>query len=150
MFKRILIAHDGTELADKAFDYGIDLAEKYKASITVMSVIKEKPLSLIFLLPLGATVPIYPTNLKETIFNNRKEIILENIEEIKQKNSNLQIRGKFVEGDPAEKILEVADEEKNDLIVMGSSGIHGLKRLIFGSVSDSVRINSEIPILIIK
>ncbi len=150
MFKKILIAHDGTELADKAFDYGVNLAETYQAELTVMSVVEESIVPYFSFTPFGGGVPVYPTNLKETLFKRRKMMLLEDIEEVKKECPNLIVSAKIVEGHPAEKIIEVAETEKFDLIVMGSTGVHGLKRLIFGSVSDTVQIESTIPVLIIK
>jgi nucleotide-binding universal stress UspA family protein len=54
------------------------------------------------------------------------------------------------EGIPADEILKVADEEKVDLIVVGSNGKKGLNRLITGCVSYEVERNSSVPVIVEK
>jgi nucleotide-binding universal stress UspA family protein len=115
-----------------------------------MSVLQGSIIPYMSFTPFGGGVPVYPTNMKEILFKKRKKMLIEEIEEIKKEMPSLKISGKLIEGDPADRIIEVAETENFDLIVMGSSGVHGLKRLIFGSVSDTVRIESEVPILIVK
>ncbi len=60
-----------------------------------------------------------------------------------------KVEPRVMQGSPAEKILEVANKEGVDLIVMGTHGRKGLERAIFGSVCDKVVRNSKIPVLTI-
>lgn len=57
---------------------------------------------------------------------------------------------RVVYGEPSEKIVEVAVEEKTDLIVMGTHGRTGLDRMLMGSVAESVLRNASCPVLFIK
>jgi len=66
-------------------------------------------------------------------------------------NSGLfTIRTIVREGVPADEILKVADEEKVDLIVVGSNGKRGLNRLITGCVSYEVERNASVPVIVEK
>ena len=53
-------------------------------------------------------------------------------------------------GDPAEAILDVAEEERADLIVVGSKGMHGNRRFLLGSVPDKVSHHAPCSVLIIR
>lgn len=150
MFSKILVAHDGTDLGERALDYGVELAEKYQAQLTVISVIELQTLPVISFSPLGGGIPAYTPNIRESLRKRRKNLLLEDLQEIKKENPSLEVTMKLLEGDPADRIVEMAEEDQFDLIVMGSSGISGLKRVFFGSVSDKVKTESKIPILIVK
>jgi nucleotide-binding universal stress UspA family protein len=63
---------------------------------------------------------------------------------------DVQVQVMFEEGKPYEKILEVADELKADLIILGSRGKAGLERALFGSVAGKVARLCEVPVLIVK
>ncbi len=54
-----------------------------------------------------------------------------------------------VDGEPAEKILDTAGEEKVELIVMSTHGRTGFKRWVFGSVANRVLVHSSVPVLMV-
>lgn len=56
----------------------------------------------------------------------------------------------IVEGEPAEAIIEYAEEISADLIVMGARDQSRLKKMLFGSVSEKLSAKSDIPVLIVK
>ena len=53
-------------------------------------------------------------------------------------------------GDPAETVLDIAEEEESDLIVMGSRGFGTFRRLLMGSVSSQVLAQAHCPVLVVK
>ena len=53
-------------------------------------------------------------------------------------------------GDPAEAILDVAEEQDADLIVVGSKGMHGSRRFLLGSVPDKVSHHAPCSVLIVR
>jgi len=55
----------------------------------------------------------------------------------------------MLKGNPAEKILEFAETQKVDMIVVGSTGKSGIKRFMLGTVSEKVVRNSKIPVLVV-
>jgi nucleotide-binding universal stress UspA family protein len=72
------------------------------------------------------------------------------LEGIKPTDKELKVDYLVVEGDPARAILKSAAERDCDLIVMGSHGRSGLKRLLFGSVAERVIRKATCPMLIVK
>jgi nucleotide-binding universal stress UspA family protein len=53
-------------------------------------------------------------------------------------------------GDPAARIIEIAEERKVDLIIMGSRGLSGIRRLFTGSISDKVANQAACPVMIVR
>lgn len=56
----------------------------------------------------------------------------------------------IVEGNPAEEIVRLAEEQSVDLIVMGTLGSSGIERFLLGSVADKVIRSSRIPVLTVR
>jgi len=75
---------------------------------------------------------------------------LEAVEKLKEKsNSDVKLTLKIAEGSPADVILETIENEKIDLVVMGSSGKSGFDRLILGSVAEKVVKAAECSVLVV-
>jgi len=63
-----------------------------------------------------------------------------------EKGDKIDISYRIVPGKPAEKILQVSEEEDIDLIVMGSTGLGSIGRFLLGGTSSKVKANTNIPI----
>ena len=72
------------------------------------------------------------------------------LQSFSESNPPLRYEERYVEGIPVSAILSVAAEEKADLIVMGTTGRSGLKRLILGSVAEEVTRRAPCPVLTLK
>jgi nucleotide-binding universal stress UspA family protein len=68
----------------------------------------------------------------------------------KHGDSGVNIESMVVEGYPSAAIIDVAEKKSADLIVMGSHGRSGLKRLWIGSVAESVVREAPVPVLIVR
>ena len=147
MIKKILVAFDGSKHAQETLDFALDLAEKCSADVTVLSVAQHAttPLGMI-----GTPVPgeIIETYSKE-VMDSTAKALAEAVEKAKEK-TNVKIEPKLMEGRPADTIIQVAEEEKFDLIVIGSRGLSGIKKFFLGSVSNEVVNHSKCPVLIVK
>lgn len=145
MFRKILLAYDGSENAKNALNVAIDLASKYKAKLFVIEVVDTNAIS------------ISDLNRASSLSVNRV------IEEIKSKasgdikecirlaqNNGVEADGDVLEGDPASEILKYSEEIKADLIVTGCRGMSRWKRLLIGSVSSRVVSESKVPTLVVK
>ncbi|MEM3637019.1 MAG: universal stress protein, partial [Thermoproteota archaeon] len=64
--------------------------------------------------------------------------------------SNIEADGDVLEGDPASEILRYCEEKNADLIVTGCRGMSKWKRLLIGSVSNSIVSESKVPVLVVK
>ena len=139
MFKRILLAVDGSDHALRAAKVAADLARSMKSELRV--VIAYEP------------IPWYlgEPNLQDAI-NAR----LKDAQNILQKavasvgDVPDEIHTELIEGDSAEAIIEVAKTRNSDVIVMGSRGLGTLAGLLLGSTSQKVVAHAPCPVLIVR
>jgi len=142
MFKKILVAYDGSDHAMRALDVAIDLAKKYEAKLDIVEVVDTAAL-------LGMGVAPIPGEVIQQVYSKANN-------DINQAKSRAQsqgvkdVEGVVLEGDPATAILEYAGKNGVDLIVTGSRGLSTFKRLILGSVSTKLVQEAKVPVLVIK
>ena len=147
MIKKILVATDGSNLADKSLDFALDLAKKYSAEITILTVV-DLPSNSFWVQ--GTTfAPISSQKYLEKLEKFHKKILTEAVKKAKA-STQISVTKRLLDGRPAEKIIEVAKEGSFDLIVMGSRGLGGIKEFFLGSVSDRVADEASCPVLIVK
>jgi len=139
MYKKILVPTDGSEFAKKAQKHALFLSKVSGAEIIAVSVTENN-----FVNGLPLDDEVYQLN---QILKERSE---ENLKEFDELNEDdLKITHVIREGSPARVILEVAQEEDVDLIVMGSSGKSGFDRFIMGSVADKVVNSAKCAVLVV-
>ncbi|WFS62668.1 universal stress protein [Pseudodesulfovibrio thermohalotolerans] len=135
---RILLPVDGSRLSDAAADMAIDLAGSE---------------GTVFLLNVRRTVP---TALGQPNANELLEYLNRNAEEImahyraKLSNAKVDFQELIVGGDVADVIANVADNERCDIIVIGSKGKSDLEGLFLGSVTHKVLQVTSKPVLVVK
>ena len=145
MFKKILLAYDGSENARKALNVAIDLALKYKAKLFIVEVVDTNSISVS---DLRGTSSLDINRVIEEIKTKASGDIRECIK--LAQDSNIEADGDVLEGDPASEILRYCEEIKADLIVTGCRGMSRWKRLLIGSVSSRVVSESKVPTLVVK
>jgi len=163
MIKTILVPTDGSEHAEKAVVLAADIAEKYQARLVFLHVLRHGPLpetlrhmadvervasvgsspaSAPFAAVPLAHFPAGVVNRKEDTSEEVYEFVgqqaLRRAEEIAKGNGVRATKTVMGDGDPARLILEHADKEGANLIVMGCRGLSDLKGLLMGSVSHKV------------
>ncbi|MFW6117347.1 MAG: universal stress protein [Thermoproteota archaeon] len=150
MIEKLLVALDGSEPADEALNCALDLAEKYSASVTLLTVVR--PIVVPQVSP--ATVPPLAPQIKQRyergLKEGHKKILSEALQKSNEVNPNLDISTKLLEGNPSQQIVDFAKKEDFDMIIMGSRGLGGFKELFLGSVSDRVADKAHCPVLIVK
>jgi nucleotide-binding universal stress UspA family protein len=148
MFKHLLLPTDGSKLADRAVQRGIEFAKEIKAQVTAVHVIPEFTMMAdeSFVLPTSADLKRrYDKEAKA-----RAEKMLAKIGERAQA-AGVKSEGIAVMGDrPYEEIIETAKKRKCDLIVMASHGRRGLSGLLLGSETSKVLTHSKIPVLVVR
>jgi nucleotide-binding universal stress UspA family protein len=146
MFKHILIATDGSELARKASDAGLELARSLGARVTAVKV--TEPLDP---LVVAAAMERGVSNV-EAVYAERAAAEAE--QTLKALSTAAQARGvvcdtvHVTDKTPAEGIVDTAKQRGCDLIVMASHGRRGLSRLLLGSQANKVVTLSPVPVLI--
>lgn len=138
MIRKILAAYDGSESADKAYAYALDMAKKYEAELLVLSV---------------ARPPEPPEDVEtEAMLESAEEHYEEQFASMKRRAAAEGIRAKFkvAVGHPAEQIIYYADDGDADLIVMGHRGKGFFERLLLGSISKQVVHYANCAVLIVR
>ena len=148
MFKNILIAIDGSELAAKGLSYGLQLAASLGAKATVMVATEIwSPLNVAYDAESGA---INPTETYERIAADAARRVLATAESAAKEKG---VAGEFVhvpDRHPADGILQTAKEKGCDLIVIASHGRRGVQKVLMGSVTTEVVTHSKIPVLVVR
>jgi nucleotide-binding universal stress UspA family protein len=147
---KILVAIDGSEHSDRALNYALDLAEKYSAEIMLLSVAQP----LVATGPMFVTQPLMPPESTvmyvKGIETAHEKMLAEALKKAKHSKPDLTISKMLINGRPADEIVKLANQEKFDLIVMGSRGMGRIKEFFLGSVSDRVADEANCPVLLVK
>ena len=147
MYKRILIATDGSPLSDKAVKQGLGLAQLSEASVVALKVVPRYPRSYF-----EGGVPVDASDIKR-IEQQWAEAAQTMVDAVKTKGSKqgVEVKAVIAKSDlVAEAIIAAAKKHKCDLIVMASHGRKGLKRLLLGSETQHVLTHSHIPVLVLR
>ena len=132
--KRILVAYDGGAPARRALDTAIELAKKFDAHLTVVSVVPVRP----------GRAPMDPWD--------DPAVHLQELEDAKAIIAERLIGAELLEpfGDPARTIERLARDGEYDLVVVGSRGLGPLSRFFQGSVSEHVATHADTQVLIAR
>ncbi len=144
MFKKILVAFDGSLYARRALDLACSLAKVHNSKLTVLYVIPYGP-------PLQKLSSGLPKPDREYLEFLRKqaEMIIEGAKEIVEK-SGVDADFEILEGHPVERICWYAAEGKFDLVILGKRGADAVKKLGMGSVSERVVRACDRNVLIVR
>ena len=146
MIRKILVALDGSDCAERALDFALDIAHQYSAEIQLLSVVIPcfLPSQSMYLLKSEAIDDC--VKQLEIAFRG---ILSEAEGKVKKEKPYLKVSTKLETGDPSEKIVETAKRGNFDIIVMGSRGL-GRRDYALGSVSSKVADHAPCPLLIVK
>jgi nucleotide-binding universal stress UspA family protein len=145
MLRRIVVATGGSEWSDHALRYALDLAVQYRVD-EVLVVYVVPPTARVTVDPMGMVVlPPAP----ETAPSATGEEVLARAA-AEARNRGIACRTILRHGPVADEIVKVAAEERVDLLVVGSRGLSGIRRLLLGSISNEVAVKAPCPVLIVK
>ena len=149
MYNKILLPTDGSKNSEKAIAHALTIAEFEDAEIIILNVVDS----------------VYLTGLPEEDLITKSEMILEEeskkvisrvekiIRELEEEKGSeakdIKISARTIEGNAADVILKISEQEDIDLIVIASSGKHMLDRFLLGSVTEKTVRHTKVPILVI-
>ena len=145
MFGSIVVGTDGSDTAKQAVNQAIDLAKAVGARIELVSAYE--PVSDSRLREESVQVPDdlqWMVNPREDVDGTLKEAA----DQVTQAGVEVGVFPR--QGDPADAILDVAEERNSDLIVVGNKGMTGAKRFLLGSVPNKVSHHAPCSVLIIR
>jgi nucleotide-binding universal stress UspA family protein len=135
----ILVPVDGSDPAEKALDYALNLAEIHDAKVEIFTVVDEVKVA-----------PDWAREYSEKLREQGEEVLTSTFSKAVKQKPNIEISKCLAEGYASEEILKCAEKGHHDLIVMGSRGMGLVRGLVLGSVSSRVVNQAEIPVLIVK
>ena len=147
MYKRILIATDGSRLSRKAIAHGTALAKALGAAVVGFHT--RQPFPIMYF---AEAVMVPPATEKQFEAESAK-IAKERLAEIEAAAKKAGVNYKAVQitdPSPAEAIIRAAKREKCDLVVMASHGRKGFARVLLGSETNLVLTHSTIPVLVTR
>jgi nucleotide-binding universal stress UspA family protein len=149
--KKILVPVDGSSASVKALQYAIHLAEleARDAELIALHVLEDIKQGG----AIGLQAKYGNVRLVEGFKKARREAALEWLKQIEEaaKKKGIRFKSEILDGDSkVETIIDYANENSVDLIVIGSRGLTGLKRLLLGSVANAVVSNAPCPVMVVR
>jgi len=144
MFKRILVPTDGSEITSTAIDTAIAMAKIHGGMLYTISVKEPFPYSAVS--EMQPTPPQEFFDAQERIASSRVKAVMAAAEA-----ASVPCEGHTVEAlHPWEAIIDHAQQNKVDLLVMASHGRRGVQALLLGSETQKVLTHCKTPVLIVR
>ncbi len=144
MFQKIVVGTDGSETADEAVRKAAELARSVSATLEIVS----------------AYEPVAPSRLREEAVDVPKDVewTVNPREDVDHTLGNagtlvgegVEVKLHARQGDPADAIIDVAEEVGADLIIVGNKGMTGARRFLLGSVPNKISHHAPCAVLIIR
>jgi nucleotide-binding universal stress UspA family protein len=149
MYAHILVATDGSDLANRALDHAIAVAKALNSEITVVTVTEPAAVLGAGYSAVAGTIIDPIPELIEAQQSGAKELLAKAEEKVKA--AGVPVKTVYVDDSfPAEGIILTAQNIDADLIVMGSHGRRGFGRLLLGSQTNNVLAQTAIPVLVTR
>jgi nucleotide-binding universal stress UspA family protein len=144
-FARILAAIDGSERSMSAVDCAIQMTKKHNSQVIALHVIK---------IHIATAYLLAPSDTLRQLNNKDNQELIKWFEpiETKAKENNVKLKTEVVESIMSEvgAIVTYAERENVDLIVIGSRGRSGFKKMLLGSTASGVVTYATCPVLVVK
>ncbi|NJK79318.1 MAG: universal stress protein [Chloroflexaceae bacterium] len=141
MFRTILVAVDDTASSHRAVHIATDLAQRYHARLCLLHAFPHISEHL------GS--PTYDRIVQEYVLDGQHLLETIRTEIVEEVGDVSEVDTQLIEGAPASAILDVAEVEHADLIVMGTRSHHQFMHLLMGSVSTDVTRKAHCPVMVV-
>jgi nucleotide-binding universal stress UspA family protein len=141
LYRNIVIATDGSENSQRAISCGIGIAKLSGAIVHALYVVDTPSI-------ISETWTAGKEMVHELIIREGKKV-LSKVKKIIE-DSGVEVKEVLLEGYPSEEIINFAENNNMDLILMGTLGKTGLERFLVGSVAENVIRNSKVPVMVIR
>ncbi len=143
LFKNILVPWDGSKYSNHAFKIALNIAKKYDSKINLVSCLSHADTGAGYL----------DSSINKDIFKTAKDVMISKMAELKNDAKKVGISisiDVFVTDSTVKQLVTYAKTMKIDLVVMGSHGLTGWKKLLLGSVASGVSQQVHCPVLIVR
>ena len=145
MFTRIVVGTDGSDTAAQAVRQAIELANLTGAQLSVVSAYSPAPGRRV-----QAEQQEAPADVHYELGPREDVNLILDAAAAEAKQAGVEVQTHPVEADPADAILNVAEEAKADLIVVGNKGMTGARRYLLGSVPNNVSHHAPCSVIIVR
>ena len=151
LFSKLLVPIDGSEPSFHAARVGINIANKFNSEIIVLYVVVS-PSKAEYANLTGLVTPKQIDMIIENAKKEARDWFNRIVDMIKEKNPNIKVSTKVILTGVAVygEIIQYADQENIDLIVIGTRGRSGVKKLLLGSTASGVVTYADCPVLVTK
>ena len=144
-YKQLRVPVDETPMSYAAAEQALSLAKDLNCPVTIMSVIAVDPFVGVDFYKVAPAITDYFMQAEQNAQNRLAEI------QQSFSREGISVDTKIIRGVAAsEGIVQIANEIGADLIIMGSHGRTGVKKMMLGSVAQNVLTQSPVPVLIVK
>ncbi|PAV11666.1 universal stress protein [Methanosarcina spelaei] len=144
VFRNIMVATDGSELVRKAVFTAIEVAKLNEAKLYAVSVISQRDYDSL----VHSKNKEWDMVVKDRLIAEGKDAT--SYVESVGKAANVKVESIILEGNPAEEIVDFAEKNDIDLIVIGTQGRSGVQRFLIGSVAENVIRQSNVKVLVVR
>ena len=141
MARSIVVGTDGSEAADEAVRQATDMASSEGARLHLVTAYPDPQFLRVRVASVAHTETV---DLREVAESQLKRAARDAL------SKGVEVETHVREGHPAEVIIDVANQEQADLIVVGSRGLTGIKRYLLGSVSSEVSHHAHCSVMIVR
>jgi len=141
---QILLPLDGSELAECALEPGFEIAKRLGCQVTLFTVLAYYDLEREEMMEAGPG-----HRLQEGLFT-KQETYLQNVMQRYEQMLDIQIDVSLAKGPTARSIIDFADSQHADLIVMATHGRTGLRRWLYGSVTEKILRGAHCHMLVVR
>jgi nucleotide-binding universal stress UspA family protein len=153
--KKIVVAVDGSEYSERAAAVAIEIAKEQSAKLVALSVIPPTEFMMASTQPsLGGPLPMAPAVTYSEYYNvveeNARNWVGKIVEWGRKEGTNVEAKVVRTDSSTVGAIVDTANEEKADLIVIGTRGLGGFKKVLLGSVSSGVVEHAHCSVLVVR
>jgi nucleotide-binding universal stress UspA family protein len=145
LFTRIVVGTDGSETAAEAVRQAVDLAKLAGASLNIVSAYEPVPQRR-----LEGEQQDAPPDVQHEIGPREDVNLVLDAAAAAAKKEGIEVQTHPIEAEPADAILNIAEETNADLIVVGNKGMTGARRFLLGSVPNNVSHHAPCSVIIVR
>ncbi len=149
---KVLLATDGSQDSWKAVEFLKEIELPAGSTVTLLHVVKKHVYETEQCVDRGEKSQAEFAKLVKNLCHNRGSVGVDLLKQTRKEldSLHLMIRERMALGHEAQEILKTAKQQKVDLILMGSKGISGLRRLLMGSVAQTVSQHAPCSVLVVR
>ncbi|MFD1737949.1 universal stress protein [Bacillus salitolerans] len=139
MYKKILLASDGSEHSKRAADNAVHIAKCTEDSL----------IEVVYVVDMGKAKSEVLSNWNTADLGDKRKERMNEVERMAQE-AGVSYKITVLHGEPGPTIVEYTNKNNFDIVIIGSRGLNGLQEFVLGSVSHKVAKRANCPVLIVK